>query len=58
MVAAIKAPPDLIRRSLPSGMTTGEPGDRDTLRVQMQQAIETFRHLTTLFTQCAGFDSG
>jgi hypothetical protein len=36
-------------------MTTVEPEDRDALRVQMQQAIETFRHLTTLFIQCAGF---
>ena len=36
-------------------MTSDEPEDRDALRVQMQQAIETFRHLTTLFVQCAGF---
>ena len=36
-------------------MTTVEPEDRDALRVQMQQAIETFRHLTTLFVQSAGF---
>ncbi|MET8149955.1 hypothetical protein ACIBSW_11605 [Actinoplanes sp. NPDC049668] len=36
-------------------MTPGEPEDRDSLRVQMQQSIETFRHLTTLFVQCTGF---
>jgi len=36
-------------------MSTVEPEDRDALRVQMQQAIETFRHLTTLFVQSAGF---
>jgi hypothetical protein len=36
-------------------MTTVEPEDRDALRVQMQQAIETFRHLSTLFVQSAGF---
>lgn len=36
-------------------MTSVEPEDRDALRIQMQQAIETFRHLTTLFIQCAGF---
>jgi hypothetical protein len=36
-------------------MTTVEPEDRDALRVQMQQAIETFRHMTTLFVQSSGF---
>ncbi|MFF5297201.1 hypothetical protein [Paractinoplanes globisporus] len=34
-------------------MTADEPEDRDALRVQMQQAIETFRHLTMLFVQSA-----
>jgi hypothetical protein len=36
-------------------MTAIEPEDRDALRVQMQQAIETFRHQSTLFVQSAGF---
>jgi hypothetical protein len=36
-------------------VTSDEPEDRDALRVQMQQAIETGRHLATLFVQSAGF---
>jgi hypothetical protein len=32
-----------------------EPTDRDSLRLELQQAIETLRHQATLITQVLGF---
>jgi hypothetical protein len=36
-------------------MTLDPADDRETLRIQMQQSIETIRHLTSLFVQAIGF---